>query len=311
MNILYCRVGWSTSYTGDPLINGGAYNRDNIGFETYNFLSVGGKYYGFVEPGVNSSIHVERFGTDKNATFAEGILVIWIARGETAGQRVVGWYKNATVYRTLQPLPDEALSFREMKTINQYNIYSEDVTLLDVSERKKLINGIGQKNIWYGNPETDREIIEYVSNYDNANEKRINDIEEGLGETEGSEKTALLKVRINQDVFRDNLLKKYKHCCLCSVNKPGLLVASHIKPWSKSDNHEKLDTNNGLLLCPNHDKLFDSGFISFSDTGEILISEGLDEINCTFMNVRPGMKIEVTNENYEYLKYHRTFIFKK
>ena len=53
-----------------------------------------------------------------------------------------------------------------------------------------------------------------------------------------------------------------------------LLVASHIKPWSISDANEKLDIHNGLLMCPNHDKLFDRGYISFDDTGRILISEG-------------------------------------
>ena len=58
-----------------------------------------------------------------------------------------------------------------------------------------------------------------------------------------------------------------------------LLVASHIKPWSISDANEKLDIHNGLLMCPNHDKLFDRGYISFDDTGRILISEKLDDNN--------------------------------
>ena len=91
---------------------------------------------------------------------------------------------------------------------------------------------------------------------------------------------------------------------------PELLRASHIKPWSKSDSHEKLDLGNGLLLCPNHDRLFDSGLISFSEEGEIMISTELDELNRTFMNVNPKMKIKVSEENREYLKYHREYIFK-
>ena len=57
------------------------------------------------------------------------------------------------------------------------------------------------------------------------------------------------------------MLKKYhSKCCLCGVDDDALLVASHIKPWAKSDEHEKLDLDNGLLLCPNHDKLFDLAF---------------------------------------------------
>ena len=58
---------------------------------------------------------------------------------------------------------------------------------------------------------------------------------------EGKEKEAVVKVRINQDKFREKLINKYKKCCLCNVNMNELLVASHIKPWSISDANEKLD----------------------------------------------------------------------
>ena len=65
----------------------------------------------------------------------------------------------------------------------------------------------------------------------------------------GEEKKALTKIRINQSVFRELLLKRYSSCCLCNVNDKNFLVASHIKPWAKSNSEEKLDVNNGLLLC--------------------------------------------------------------
>lgn len=63
MKILYCRVGWMKSYHGSTLEKprgGGKYNEKNIGHEVYNFLCYKGKYYGFVEAGINKSIHVER-----------------------------------------------------------------------------------------------------------------------------------------------------------------------------------------------------------------------------------------------------------
>ena len=88
-----------------------------------------------------------------------------------------------------------------------------------------------------------------------------------------------------------------------------LLVASHIKPWSISDANEKLDIHNGLLMCPNHDKLFDRGYISFDDTGRILISEKLDDNNRMYMNITPTMKIDITAENIKYIKYHRKNVF--
>lgn len=81
------------------------------------------------------------------------------------------------------------------------------------------------------------------------------------------------------------LLKRYSSCCLCNVNDKNFLVASHIKPWAKSNSEEKLDVNNGLLLCPNHDKLFDGGWISFNDDGHILISDELKSNDKIFMNV--------------------------
>ena len=115
---------------------------------------------------------------------------------------------------------------------------------------------------------------------------------------------------MNQGIFRDLLLEKYSHCSLCQVSNKELLIASHIKPWSKSESIEKLDRNNGFLLCPNHDRLFDKGYISFKDDGSIMISGNLSEIDRIFTNVRPDMSIELTIDNKRYLQYHREHIFK-
>ena len=93
------------------------------------------------------------------------------------------------------------------------------------------------------------------------------------------------------------------------MDDDALLVASHIKPWAKSDEHEKLDLDNGLLLCPNHDKLFDGGYITFNENGSIIISERISGNSKIFMNVRTEMKIEVNEDNADYIKYHRNNIF--
>ncbi len=128
---------------------------------------------------------------------------------------------------------------------------------------------------------------------------------------EGVEKETLVKVRINQGLFRDTLLKKYSKCCLCGVCDSAFLIASHIKPWAASNSKEKLDIENGLLLCPNHDKLFDGGWISFSDDGNIIISAALEQNDKVFMNVREDMRIVLSEKNKEYLKYHRENIYKR
>ena len=76
------------------------------------------------------------------------------------------------------------------------------------------------------------------------------------------------------------------------------LIASHIKPWVVSDPAEKLDIENGFLMCLNHDKLFDQGWITFSDDGEIIISEDLSQTDRTFMNIREDINIKLTEKPF-------------
>lgn len=127
---------------------------------------------------------------------------------------------------------------------------------------------------------------------------------------EGYEKEAVVKARVNQSVFRKLLMKRYGRCCLCGIQASEMLIAGHIKPWVNSLPEEKLDPDNGFLLCPNHDRLFDSGLISFEDTGHIIISKHLTEVDRIFSNVRPDMVIKVTERNKQYLQYHRNNIFR-
>ena len=204
---------------------------------------------------------------------------------------------------------EETLWQERDKTYNIYNIYAEKVVLLDVNDRKYVVKGLGQSNIWYGNEEEDRKVETIIENYEKDKINKVTEIEKYTEELEGKEKEAVVRVRINQDKFREKLINKYKKCCLCNVNMNELLVASHIKPWSISDANEKLDIHNGLLMCPNHDKLFDRGYISFDDTGRILISERLDDNNRMYMNITAKMKIDITEENIKYIKYHRKNVF--
>ena len=126
----------------------------------------------------------------------------------------------------------------------------------------------------------------------------------------GEDKEAVVKQRVNQNVFRDRLLKKYNKCVLCGMSNPDLLTASHIKPWRDSDETERLSIYNGFLMCPNHDILFDRGYISFSDDGSILISDELSPDDRVFLNVHEGFSIELKTENLSFLQYHREKIFR-
>lgn len=142
--------------------------------------------------------------------------------------------------------------------------------------------------------------------------KQSNTIEEEINQLhlKGEDKDAVVKVRVNQNVFRGILLRRYKKCCLCGVSHSDLLIASHIKPWRNCMPEEKLDIDNGFLLCPNHDWLFDKGYISFSNDGKIMISSRISSTDCIFTNVNPEMKIPLTEKNRKYLSFHRNIIFK-
>lgn len=143
------------------------------------------------------------------------------------------------------------------------------------------------------------------------NKDIIADIEEALNNIniEGKEREAIVKVRINQSVFRERLMDKYGKCCLCGVMERDFLIASHIKPWSVCADKEKIDVNNGLLLCPNHDKLFDKGYISFDDNGRVMLSDKLHKTDSIFMNINDEMHIDLTAENRKYMGYHRKNVF--
>ncbi|MEH7200759.1 HNH endonuclease [Priestia megaterium] len=125
-----------------------------------------------------------------------------------------------------------------------------------------------------------------------------------------TEKDWVVKARIGQSIFKRTLLAIEKKCRLCGVSDERLLVASHIKPWSKSNNRERLDVNNGLLLCPNHDALFDKGHISFDKDGLILISSSLDKYSKLFLNINETMNIRMKESQQQYIKWHRENKFK-
>lgn len=126
-----------------------------------------------------------------------------------------------------------------------------------------------------------------------------------------TEKEQVIKSRIGQSTFKRELVIIQKKCRLCGVSDERFLIASHIKPWRQSDNQERLDVNNGLLLCPNHDVLFDKGYISFEDDGRILISESLDEATKVFLNINETMNIRMNEGQREYMKWHRDSLFQK
>jgi len=123
---------------------------------------------------------------------------------------------------------------------------------------------------------------------------------------------ALTEVRTKQNLFRRRLQTVEAGCRLTGVKDLRFLRASHMKPWADSSDQERVDANNGLLLTPSADLLFDRGWISFRDEGTLLVSPGLSEEvrERIGLNLSDGRKCGTfTGGQADFLEYHRDCIF--
>lgn len=141
-----------------------------------------------------------------------------------------------------------------------------------------------------------------------------NDLNEYDGEDSNLSDTdieSITKRRIGQAKFRSELIEKWKKCSVSNVSNIFLLKASHIKPWRDSSNFERLDPNNGLLLNPSLDHLFDTGLITFDAKGNIIISSYISESDLIELNIHLEMKIERVDDQIKpYLRYHNEHVYK-
>jgi putative restriction endonuclease len=113
---------------------------------------------------------------------------------------------------------------------------------------------------------------------------------------------------VGQGKFRANVQGVERACRVTKVERPEHLVASHTKPWRDSTNEERLDGENGLLLTPTIDHLFDKGFIPFEDQGDLIVSPVADRPSLLKMGIRPEgkMNVGVFSEGQRvFLEYHR------
>ncbi|MEW6331076.1 MAG: HNH endonuclease signature motif containing protein [Pseudomonadota bacterium] len=130
-----------------------------------------------------------------------------------------------------------------------------------------------------------------------------------LGETE---KAALVMARRGQGTFRLNVSQLERKCRITQVDRPEHLRASHIKPWRDCTNQERLEGENGFLLTPSIDHLFDRGFISFEDNGQLLISPVAHKLALQRMGVDTNHTVNVgsfTTRQKQHLDFHRNYVF--
>lgn len=122
-------------------------------------------------------------------------------------------------------------------------------------------------------------------------------------------KRALVEARLGQGQFRSNVANRWNNQCAvtgCAIVE--MLRASHIKPWSKCSNSDRLNPANGLLLAAHIDALFDCGLISFADDGTIMVAgEIADDLKPFRLPDR--LRRKPTKEERQFLAYHRRYVF--
>jgi len=154
------------------------------------------------------------------------------------------------------------------------------------------------------------ELIDQIDMFEES-EAEIEQAVRNRTDLDETEKLRLVNSRRGQGIYRQNLEGFEKCCRITGVSNLLHLRASHIKPWRASTNFEKLDGNNGLLLSPHIDHLFDQGFISFTDTGKVLICPSADFETLNIWGIERDAQCGAFRpEQLPYLEFHREFIFR-
>jgi putative restriction endonuclease len=140
-----------------------------------------------------------------------------------------------------------------------------------------------------------------------------------LKDLKGETAIRQVKTRVNQSVFRQMVIANYtSKCAITGIDLPELLLASHIMPWSKSEEH-RLNPENGLCLSALYDKAFDKGLIGVNTNYEIIISTELKKKKETIFYSNHFASIEnikITEPvkylpRKEFLEFHLDTIFQK
>lgn len=179
------------------------------------------------------------------------------------------------------------------------NVGTRVITMIEESIKRFKDTNLGTGGFFEGKDEPD-----LITDLSRAEEK--GDFE-GVDDTE---RETLQKSRVGQGKFRQSLIDMWGCCAVTEVDDTALLVASHIKPWRDCSNLERLDPYNGFLLLPHLDHLFDKGYLSFEDSGEVLISSDLSEAAQEKMNISDDLVLaQFHPNNRAFLAFHRENVY--
>lgn len=215
--------------------------------------------------------------------------------------RIIYKYDSGESNRSIYKLKDLYKRYKNDITINKdYNIKDfkkvlEDIDSININQ-ESIGNISSNKSKSDGSESYDKYLLEEISTI----------IEEGEKIQSPKYRNEYIKGRVGQGKFREKLIFKHGYkCAICSINNKQLLIASHIKEFCECKNNEHIDEYNGLLLCANHDKLFDKHFISFDEQGKILVSKDICLEDYSKLNIDENIIIDKKNFKEEYMMIHR------
>lgn len=297
-HILFARVGYMQYYKGvavEKPINGGGHNESNIGHEAFNFSCENdGFCYGYVQPprgntdNNNPHLNIGRINPlFRKQDYIENVLVIWVAtkpKNLGGGQYVVGWYKNATVYREFKKL-DKNINRYPLKNFH-YNIKckSDDVVLLPVNKRNlyiprpnKNISSIGKANIFYL--------------LDPKGFKRNNLAKEMKKAIELTKIYAGVNIKTNEDCFQD------VHAQCSYEADPKIRKAIEFYAMAKCMSYYKSIG-------------YDCENVSLRESFDVIAKRGKKVLKIEVKGTRgPGDKIIMTKNEVNLAKRNKTFLF--
>lgn len=129
-----------------------------------------------------------------------------------------------------------------------------------------------------------------------------------------TERSGLVTSRVGQGAYRKRIIHRWEYqCAVTGFSKLEVLIASHILPWKIATDEERLDVDNGLLLSPTYDALFDRHLISFEKNGSIVLSDSIEMDAYLKIGITGNerLRLDVNDGVKHYLDHHQGLMFGK
>ncbi|MBQ2901305.1 MAG: HNH endonuclease [Agathobacter sp.] len=235
---------------------------------------------------------------------------IWMNEHSALSQSSI--YKYTRAVNTISnEMLHEHVIYKSLLKMNRIEL---DLAIINILQNERFITKNSVGNNMYSNALKQFRYFTLDSDEDTSEEQEIvHEItqEQFLTETE---KETIIKARVGQGKYRKQLLDKYDNkCIITGISQNKLLIASHIKPWAICNNDERIDVENGLILCANMDRLFDSGLITFRADGKMFVSSFVSEDNKNRLNISNDIVVDLhaSDRLLDYLEYHRDVLYVK